>query len=169
MDTQDFEGLAVQPLTRNFDELPAREDVQIGGVIYWLRDRDDLSMADTEDFRRVMMQVATAREFKGGKDGFLTEAERRQVDAREVRLCKMALLAPPDDATILAWEVRQRNGLIHLFFDRWGIGPAIRKLVEQQAIAQTLASDPTPLRPLRSSSGKTPKPRPDSKITTAAG
>ncbi len=92
--------------------------VTLNGVVYYMKNKADMAMADREELRLCLMQIADLQEAEPGKDGRHTTGHRKALDDLEKRLVSLAL--PDLPRKILENEkemtAARRNAIVERFF-----------------------------------------------------
>ena len=141
-----------------------RLPVVLGDETYYMRGKYDMSMADREELRLILVQVAEMQDIadEQKRNRALSKAERQVMLDLEIRMCALALPDCPEkilrDEKIMT--AGRRKKLTDVFFEEVDVAEVVRSFAAtlQRMQQQMRGKTPTPLQPLKSSTGNAPLP-----------
>jgi hypothetical protein len=133
-----------------------RVPVTLEGEVYYMKHKQDMSIADREELRLCLMQLADIQEADPGKDGQHTQGNRKALDDIERRLVTLAIPELPrkiiNDEKVMT--ASKRNAIVERFFTEVDVLETVQSFVatmrrmNQKSRQQPQPSNVQPLRPL---------------------
>lgn len=100
------------------------------GELFDIATPNDLSMAASEQFRRLWIKLMELRGAEGDDDGLLSDAQMAELSAVELKMACIAVPDAPREA-VATLSARRRGALIHTFLEGMGILQRIQAAVQR--------------------------------------